>query len=205
MRAFVFLLLYFCSANVFSQNSNALTIDELTKELSLQNFVGGDFNQVRTIKGFSKEVLSSGRFYFWRNQGLYWEINKPYFHATTYNKNKTLSWNSNGEVTADESSDVIQRHVNKVILSLFGADSSQLNKMFEAEKVERNESAWSIELSPKMKAIKNNISTISLSGQTYLKEVTIFAVSGERTQISFSNTYELETPSPDKKHLFSPL
>ncbi len=213
-------------------NQNALTLEKITDQIELKPFLRGAFRQERTLKGFNRTLVSSGQYYFWKDHGLYWEVQKPFFRATTFGNDLTISWSSPGEVSSSTAPKLIQKQISKVLIAVLGADIETLQRYFVAtahynpvadggeegdkrgvtdngEAGERDEASakkltWSMQLEPKDFATRKALKQLDLIGGTSIHEIRVTSSNGGITHIQFSGPNMLEQPLKKQCELYYP-
>lgn len=205
-------------------NQNALTLEKITHQIKLKPFLQGAFRQERTLKGFSRTLVSTGQYFFWKEHGLYWEVKKPFFRATTFGNDLTVSWSSPGEVSSSEAPKLIQKQISKVLIAVLGADIETLQRYFvataqlndvasggdedlgglEGETAEAKSLTWRMQLKPKDFATRKALKQLDLIGGTSINEIRVTSSNGGITHIQFSDPKMLEQPLKKQCALYYP-
>ncbi|MEE8059047.1 MAG: outer membrane lipoprotein carrier protein LolA [Pseudomonadales bacterium] len=171
-------------------------------QLGKSAYVEGKFIQERYLQGFSRSLVSSGTFLYWQEKGVYWEIQKPFFHAVTYRDSDIIHWGSNGKPTEVIKTDIVQKLVSRVILAMLSANLERLEEQFYVE-TKPDPQGWFMVLRPKLKVVAQIIQHIDVVGGKYLQQIDLMAVNGDKTVIAFVNTEESPQPSKEKcQHFF---
>jgi len=174
-----------------------LTIEKLAAHLGVKAFQTGQFSQQRTLQGFSRKLQSSGRFYFWRDHGLYWETQKPFFRALSYGGGQVVGWDIDGEVVSQQRTGIIQQQVNKVLMAMLGADLVKLQQLFKVEINTAIDQRWRLQLTPRDLAVAKGIKSIELNGLDTIEQAIVIAPSGDRSIIDFSDMQQSAVPTVD--------
>ncbi|PCK01115.1 MAG: hypothetical protein COA42_23370 [Alteromonadaceae bacterium] len=208
--ALVFALL--CPRHSYSDITPAeVSIDDISDRVQQANFLSGAFTQSRTLKGLTRPLISSGKFNFWRSEGLYWGTEKPFFSAATYKSDRVIGWTKQGLASSESVPNQIQKRVGKILLQIISSDVNALTKDFKVISSLRalkntdntdNLNPWKIELTPKQAITKKFIHTLTLVGDQFLQEVRIRAANGDETKILFSDTQAADAPNLDQCKLF---
>lgn len=206
---------------IIEPNQNALTLEKITHQIKLKPFLQGAFRQERTLKGFSRTLVSTGQYFFWKEHGLYWEVQKPFFRATTFGNDLTISWSSPGEVSSSEAPKLIQKQISKVLIAVLGADIETLQRYFIAtahmnevesggddgvggETAKAKNLTWSMQLKPKDFATRKALKQLDLIGGTSIYEIRVTSSNGGITHIQFSDPNMLEKPFKKQCALYYP-
>ncbi len=199
LAAPIILLLTFMQAN-------ADTLTQITQTLDIPDFSGGSFQQTRTLEGFKHPLKSTGRYFYWNDQGLYWETSTPFFRASTFSPAQIISWSAPGTISATEKPSLVQREINKVLTALLSGDIEALEKVFSVEASITNNTplAWETQLTPKSPTTKKVIAALSLSGDRALRSLTIQSANGDTTLIQFDGIISQAQPNTSQCALFHP-
>lgn len=187
----------FAFAQSVNKPSSVLTIEKLAAHLGVKAFQSGQFSQQRTLQGFSRKLQSSGRFYFWRDHGLYWETQKPFFRALSYGGDQVVGWDVDGQVVSQQRTGIIQLQVNKVLMAMLGADLVKLQQLFNVELNATGDQRWRLQLTPRDLAVAKGIKSIELNGLDSIEQAIVIAPSGDRSVIDFSNMQQSAVPTVD--------
>ncbi len=194
-------------------DARAHALAYITQTLAMPAFSGGDFTQTRTLAGFNHPLQSTGRYYYWEDQGLYWETNTPFFRASTFSPSRIISWSAPDTISSTEKPGIIQKEINKVLTALLSGDISALANVFSvhAEVTQANTSEeeqaghmWSAQLTPQRPTTRKVITSITLSGGKVLQQLSIQSANGDSTHIRFSNNIASSAPNPEQCALFLP-
>ncbi len=230
----VFVLVMSLSMAAFAnevEDQNALTLEKITHQIELKPFLQGAFRQERTLKGFNRTLVSSGQYFFWKEHGLYWEVQQPFFRATTFGNDLTISWSSPGEVSSSVAPKLIQKQISKVLIAVLGADIETLQRYFVAtahfnkmadekggmgeretdngeagngDEVSAEPLTWSMQLEPKDFATRKALKQLDLIGGTSINEIKVTSSNGGITLIQFSDPKMLEQPLKKQCELYYP-
>ena len=201
-HAVTLLIIFFATPSQALNLTEGSPVETLIANLQQQSFLQGSYTQKRTLKGFSKALSSSGQFKFWRNHGLYWQTDKPFFSALTYNDKDILYWSATGELTSQQAPSVTERHINKILLAIFSADIKELEKLFNLKINHADDNSWNIELTPSNPIVSQALVKVTLNGARYLEQANIFSTNGNENTIIFSNIEHTEKPGKEQCKLF---
>jgi hypothetical protein len=164
--------------------------EEVSTRLARQNIVQGQFVQQREVEGLPMPLSSSGRFLFWRGQGIYWSTEQPLRQSLTYRQDKTLLWGPEGEVPRELRSPG-DAQFRRILLNIFSFDRAFLETQFDAHWYVHGE-AWSLDLLPRKRSVQRALDQITLQGAVYIDQLTMTDAEGRVLRIEF---FAIETPS----------
>lgn len=207
-RSLLFLWCFFAAmldASPAAQ-SNAEKLEKISAQLQLKPFLQGDFVQERKLKGFDRTLVSHGQYYFWRQHGLYWEIQKPFYRASTFGNKATISWSAPGTISSSSPPKMIQKQISKVLIAVLGTDFETLQKYFVAEAhiEEGDKFSWRMQLQPKDLVTGKVLKQLDLVGDSSLREISVTSANGGVTKISFSTAQMFDKPSESQCQRFYP-
>ncbi|MTD25355.1 LolA family protein [Erwinia sorbitola] len=183
MIRMLFTLLTLCSLS-----AQAVTLDELQQRFASQPVVRADFNQLRTIKGMTQPLKSSGQLMIAQDKGLWWQQAKP-FPLTLVLDEKRMVQVMNGQppeiVTADSNPQMFQ--FNHLLRALFQADRSVLEQNFALDFHDLGQDRWRLVLTPSTSPLDKLFTNITLQGAGYLDTIQLNDRQGDRTDITLSN------------------
>lgn len=155
------------------------------QQLQQHPLVGGQFVQTRQLQGLPRPITSSGNFIFWRQHGLYWETLLPFYQATTFTADEVITWLApEGPAQQAGARDPVQKYVNRILLSVFGADMGMIDKLFSSQWHIDGEN-WALELTPANSAVEKAIKHAHLSGAQHLQQLQVTSRSGDVSTMEF--------------------
>ncbi len=196
---FTVVLATLCSTTVLPQRiyaeDTAVASERLSRQMRQHQVVKGRFEQSRNLTGIPRPIRSNGRFIYWRDHGLYWEIQKPISQASTFTPDTIIHWRPDTAARqANRSSSPIQKQISRILLAVFGGDIRSLEKLFDSHwsfGAER----WSVDLIPTAAPVKQAIRKITLSGRDYINSLSLDASNGDNTQIHFTDISAFTHPA----------
>jgi hypothetical protein len=174
--------------------ANDRQIAELTNRLGRPNVVVGEFEQRRSVAHLNKPLLSSGKFIYWKTQGLYWQTDKPHQQAQTFGKDRNISWSAPGIEDPKPTKRNRQKHFSRILLALFSFDTQQLDDQFDSQWYVSGDH-WRLELKPRKKLTRHVIDSASMSGSTHIERLDIFTAKDEQLSIDYLNSVEKQNLS----------
>ncbi|WP_370980103.1 outer membrane lipoprotein carrier protein LolA [Agaribacterium sp. ZY112] len=165
--------------------------------------LSGSFQQQRLMQGFSRPMLSSGHFVFWRERGVLWQLELPFVKTTTYLSDETLSWTTEGQLIERKISDQIEKEVAAIIIALLGADYEHLQRRFILSYTE-DAQVWSINLQPKDQLLAEYLESIDISGRDFIDTLSVHSSNGDTNVTSFVLENRSLEPSVKAQPFFMP-
>ena len=188
---------------VFSLSLQAFTMAQLRSNLTENKLLRGEFTQSKKLQMFKKPLLSSGAFLLDHQQGLLWSQRKPFAVSLVLVEDKLSQQFGTQQAEIIEAKDnPMVFYFSHLFLSLFKGDIKALDEQFTMQ-LTGVESAWSLQLTPKSAPLNKVFATISISGGEYIKELLLIELSGDSSEITFTN--QQSTPSElteDEKDAF---
>ena len=155
------------------------------EQMQQHPLVSGQFVQTRQLQGLPRPIISSGNFIFWRQHGLYWETLQPFYQATTFTRDEVITWLApEGPAQPAVSKDPVQKYVNRILLSVFGADMGMIDKLFSSQWQSDGDN-WSVALTPANATVEKAIAHAHLSGAQYLQQLRVTSSSGDVSTMVF--------------------
>lgn len=148
----------------------------ITSHLVKTPMTQGNFQQEKRLKILRKPLMSTGTFTYHQNKGVIWKTLTPIPSLLLINESKLLTGQGEQAVPAA---------FGNVFKALLGGELNRLAEGFDMTGTEQKTS-WQLQLKPKDELLKKIISTILVSGDTELRLLEIQEVTGNQTQISFT-------------------
>nr|WP_276542838.1 outer membrane lipoprotein carrier protein LolA [Rahnella perminowiae] len=191
---------------IFSVTANAVTLEELQQRFSQVPVLRAEFAQQRTISGMAQPLNSSGNLLIARQQGLWWQQEKPFTLTLLLTENRMvqiMAGQSPQVVTADTNPQMFQ--FNSLLSALFHADQRALGQNFSLNFTDLGKGAWTLVLTPKVSPLNRLFRSITLSGETFLNNIDINDMQGDATHIRFFNqkTTPATLTDAEKRHFAS--
>jgi hypothetical protein len=181
-----------------------LTPAAVIEQLQSHQSISGRFQQRRQLQGLPRPIDSSGSFIFWRGQGLYWETLAPFYQATTFTRDETITWlTPAGAAEAAQPGDPAQQTISRVLLAVFSADMAMLERLFESDWRVDGEGGWSLLLTPRNDTIKKAIDHARLEGAGHVRQLQVKTASGDLNTLVFEQVVSPATITPDQCSRFS--
>ncbi|MBU9826047.1 LolA family protein [Rahnella perminowiae] len=199
-------VLLLLALTIFSVTADAVTLEELQQRFSQVPVLRAEFAQQRTISGMAQPLNSSGNLLIARQQGLWWQQEKPFTLTLLLTENRMvqiMAGQSPQVVTADTNPQMFQ--FNSLLSALFHADQRALGQNFSLNFTDLGKGAWTLVLTPKVSPLNRLFRSITLSGETFLNNIDINDMQGDATHIRFFNqkTTPATLTDAEKRHFAS--
>ncbi|MDY7547633.1 outer membrane lipoprotein carrier protein LolA [Glaciimonas sp. CA11.2] len=164
----------------------AAPIAKIQEMLAKPPVLCGRFDQAKQLMGIKKPLLSNGRFCVVSGKGVLWRTLQPFPNTLRLKRDEIVQMQGDRvAMRLDAKQEPVVRMINSVMFSLVAGDLSQLESLFDMDGSIQG-STWKVALKARQPALAKAIGTLTLTGGTTVKSVTINEASGDRTEITFS-------------------
>jgi hypothetical protein len=148
----------------------------------------GEFEQVKTLKGFKNPLVSRGEFLVARGQGVWWHTRQPFESTLVVTRTRLFTRNADGSANdlVDAQAEPGLKQVNELIFSLLAADLDVLADKFAVAAQPVGAAGWTLVLTPRDADIARFLVRATLGGERDVQTVRIEEARGDATQIRFS-------------------
>lgn len=148
----------------------------------------GEFEQVKTLKGFRNPLVSKGEFLVARGQGVWWHTLQPFESTLVVTPTRLFTRNADGSAASlvDAQAEPGLQQVNALVFSLLAADVDALADKFTVVAQPVGATGWTLVLTPRDPAIARVLVRATLTGERDVQGVRIDEARGDVTQIRFS-------------------
>lgn len=173
-------------------------VDRVNRQLQHPAVLRGQFEQQRQLAGFSKPMISRGRFTVARERGALWLTDSPFSSQLILTRD-TLIQKSGASVSQklDAKQEPALRAINGVLFALLAGDLSALEQRF-AIQGETSARGWSLRLTPRDAAWKQVMTRIELRGGAHIDTLDMLDINKDSTLIRFLNTTADTSLRPDE-------
>ena len=168
-------------------NADALKL--VHERLKIAPVLQGEFEQVKTLKGFRNPLVSHGQFLVARGQGVWWHTQQPFESTLVVTKTRLFTRNADGSAAnlLDSQAQPGLQQVNELIFSLLAADLDALGDRFDVVAQPVGAAGWTLTLTPRDANLAKFLVRATLSGERDVQAVRIEEARGDATQIRFSH------------------
>lgn len=196
---------FFLSALILlSAPLEALTLDEVCKNILGSSVTTGEFRQEKSAKALKRPLISSGDFII-SKEGIVWKTKKPFSSTTVVSESSITKISADGKKSMiDAESNTVFMSVSAMLSSIFKGDKKALEENFFVS-FEDNGETWLALLSPKDKTIKSAVSSITLSGNAAegdFSSVEIEQANGDKIRYDFFEKVHKEVLSDEERAFF---
>jgi len=181
----VLLLLAVC-APAFA--APAADVDLVKQRVAKVGVLRGEFSQDKQVAGFKNPLRSQGRFLLAQDRGVIWTTLKPFPSEVAVTRDRILSRQRDGSsrVELDGRQQPAMRSVNAIMFALMSGDAQALSAQFVVKVEALPDNGWRMQLTPRSAMLAKVFSTLSLSGDRYVREVQITEANQDVTRIHFA-------------------
>ena len=198
------LLLVFVSFKTVAQSTTpSVTLEEISKLLSLHPCTRGNFIQDKYIQSINRTLTSSGTFLITAKDGIIWQTEKPYPSIMVVGMNHISQGTAFDSMTKmDTSNNRLFVEFAKAISSAFSGNLQEINNTFQVNFLSEG-SQWQLLLEPREKAVSQIIQSIQLQGRNVLESVTMTEQNGSTITYHFSQHSFSQEPTEYEKQLLA--
>jgi hypothetical protein len=161
----------------------------------------GEFEQIRTLKGFRNPLKSEGRFLVSKANGVIWQSLKPFPSQIRISNSGKIVNLSNKSIDQKANNKKPNAGMNKIMLAVLSGNQAEMAKYFKIERTESN-GVWTLQLQPKG-GMARVFAHIEIKGDRHIKQVLMQEKSGDQTELHFSSLSEVpNTLTPEEKKYF---
>ncbi|WP_077034410.1 outer membrane lipoprotein carrier protein LolA [Pelomonas sp. KK5] len=182
-RFFAFLALLLCAFAAPAADLAAAVKQQLVQAPVLR----GEFEQRKQVQGFSKPLVSRGRFVVARERGVLWTTLAPFASELRLTRDEIVATQAGGAVAfrLDAAKEPSVRVINGLMFSLLNGEVNGLMELFKVDG-SADAKGWKLVLVPKQAALAKLMSGIELAGDSHVRSIRIDEANGDRTLIAFS-------------------
>lgn len=162
-------------------------LTEAARRMDNAAVIRGDFEQIKTIKGFKKPLLSRGRFLIARGQGIQWLTLEPFPSTLVVTRERLITVTEGGVQQMDARQEPGLRAVNELLMAVLGGDLRALSKRFQVDGALLGSQGWRMTLVPKDEALRRFIARIDMEGDRYVQQVRLTEGAGDESRIRFAH------------------
>jgi len=159
------------------------TVTKIRTLLVLTPITQGLFQQEKYLKFLRKPLISTGTFTYDQNKGVIWKTITPIPSTLLVN---------DAHLLIGEGEQALPPAFGRVFKALLGGELNRLSEGFEIIGKEQKTS-WQLQLTPKDELLKKAIKSITLSGDSELRQLELNELNSNLTLIKFS-----EITHPDR-------
>jgi len=185
----------------WAQEDSKGLAEEVRARLVQPEWLRGEFEQSKRVPGFKKPLLARGDFIVARGRGVLWRTRTPFAGELKLTRDEIRA--TQGGVTAfrmDARSEPALRMINGLMFALLNGDVSGLAELFSLQGEAKGKS-WTLALRPRAGALQQQLQSIELEGDAYVRRILIKEQSGDESLITLS---QLRGDARAEPGLFTP-
>ena len=194
----------FCSFNSHGQYAGYVLLNHpetfkksFAKATASTTSIQSDFKQEKTLSMLSENIISTGKFWYRKNDQIRMEYLQPYSYLMILNNGKIYIKEGQKENKISARSNKIFQQVNRILIDCVGGSMME-NPDFQS-RVFESSGYFLVELSPAAKNLQElykNINIVIDKKNFTASSIEMFEFSGDKTIIRFQNK-KLNAVLPD--------
>ncbi|MBX3458294.1 MAG: outer membrane lipoprotein carrier protein LolA [Candidatus Paracaedibacteraceae bacterium] len=185
------ILAFYCLITVVSAN---VSLDSICTAMTQQGVLSSDFTQTKTIKGIPMPLTSTGTLTVDSSHGIVWQTKTP-FPATLLLSKSGIFQVENGKRKNLVKGQHQDKGVMAILSKLLQGQFNRITEFNVAVKEGSTSEKWSLNLIA-LGGIAKIIKTIDIQGDSYVRQITVFRVNGDKDQIVLRN-HQLDPKLPN--------
>ena len=174
---------------------------EVHQLLALNEAKQARFEQEKQVAGLSQPLKASGELLLVRDQGLWWQQQKPFPLTLVLTPTRMVQQMAGQPATVIDNPQLLE--FSQMLLALFGSDEATLSRYFNID-FHSTEDGWQLVLVPTLAPLDKVFASLTLSGQGQLDQLLIADKQGDSTRIRFSDWRERPLPlTPEEQARFA--
>jgi hypothetical protein len=189
--------------SVPAQAADSPLLNAIQSRLIIDTVIRGDFTQTRQLTGIKKPLVANGSFTVEKTRGVLWRTLAPFPQTMRITQGEILQ--KDGErvlmsLRADQ--EPAAGAISRVLFSLFAGNVSALAEFFDYDGELVGNTGWRARFTPRDAGLKAVIGSLSLEGDSVVRQVTLTSAAGDITLITFSNTATAAALTADERAQF---
>ena len=192
-----------CWFAIPAQAADLALLTSIQSRLAIDTVIRGDFTQTRQLAGIKKPLIAKGAFTVEKTQGVLWRTLTPFPQTTRITQGEILQKDGDRvlmSLRADQEPAV--GAISRVLFSLFAGNVSTLAEFFDHDGQLVGNTGWQAHFTPRDAGLKAVIGSLSLEGDSVVRQVTLTSAAGDVTLITFSNTTVSAALTADERAQF---
>jgi hypothetical protein len=161
-------------------------LNDIRRTLDGNVEICGNFTQEKTLTALNRPLVSSGRFSFVAEKGILWEVKEPFAIRLVLTDKNMVRWNLNGSaIRTSLEQEPHFKALSQVLIAALSGNIPLLTSTFKAS-AEVREIGWELMLMPRDARFSAIIKTIHLSGDQFVRRLSIMEGHGDITEVQFT-------------------
>ncbi|MGC5831786.1 outer membrane lipoprotein carrier protein LolA [Ralstonia pseudosolanacearum] len=171
-------------------------VSQVAAQLGRARGVRARFTQTQTLLSMQRPLVSTGTLLFSRERGVIWQIEQPLRLTYVVTDAGVRTLDAAGKaVPGSQRNAAGIAQVSRMMRAMLGGDLSAMYSQFDVA-AQGTPAHWRLRLTPTQPQLAQALRGLDLHGDTYVRGITIRAVSGDETRLEFTDSASVDTLSP---------
>ena len=191
-----------CWLGVPAQAADLALLNTIQSRLTVATVIRGDFTQTRQLAGIKKPLVAKGSFVVEKTRGVLWRTLTPFPQTTRVTQGEILQKDGDRVLMSLSADKEPAAHaISRILFSLFAGDMSALAEYFDYTG-QIDGGGWQLSFTPREAGLRTVIGSMSLEGDSVVRQVTLTSAAGDITRIVFSNAATAAALTADERAQF---
>lgn len=175
---------------------DSTVVSQVAAQLGRARGVRARFTQTQTLRSMQRPLVSAGTLLFSRERGVIWQIEQPLRLTYVVTEAGVRTLDAAGKpVPGSQRNAAGIAQVSRMMRAMLGGDLSAMYSQFDVA-AQGTPAHWRLRLTPTQPQLAQALRGLDLHGDTYVRGITIRAVSGDETRLEFTDSASVDTLSP---------
>ncbi|MDO3512052.1 outer membrane lipoprotein carrier protein LolA [Ralstonia pseudosolanacearum] len=175
---------------------DSTVVSQVAAQLGRARGVRARFTQTQTLLSMQRPLISTGTLLFSRERGVIWQIEQPLRLTYVVTEAGVRTLDAAGKpVPGSQRNAAGIAQVSRMMRAMLGGDLSAMYSQFDVA-AQGTPAHWRLRLTPTQPQLAQALRGLDLHGDTYVRGITIRAVSGDETRLEFTDSASVDTLSP---------
>ncbi|MCD9230834.1 outer membrane lipoprotein carrier protein LolA, partial [Ralstonia pseudosolanacearum] len=175
---------------------DSTVVSQVAAQLGRARGVRARFTQTQTLRSMQRPLVSTGTLLFSRERGVIWQIEQPLRLTYVVTEAGVRTLDAAGKpVPGSQRNAAGIAQVSRMMRAMLGGDLSAMYSQFDVA-AQGTPAHWRLRLTPTQPQLAQALRGLDLHGDTYVRGITIRAVSGDETRLEFTDSASVDTLSP---------
>ncbi|MET2524711.1 outer membrane lipoprotein carrier protein LolA [Ralstonia pseudosolanacearum] len=175
---------------------DSTVVSQVAAQLGRARGVRARFTQTQTLLSMQRPLVSAGTLLFSRERGVIWQIEQPLHLTYVVTEAGVRTLDAAGKaVPGSQRNAAGIAQVSRMMRAMLGGDLSAMYSQFDVA-AQGTPAHWRLRLTPTQPQLAQALRGLDLHGDTYVRGITIRAVSGDETRLEFTDSASVDTLSP---------
>lgn len=175
---------------------DSTVVSQVAAQAGRARGVRARFTQTQTLRSMQRPLVSAGTLLFSRERGVIWQIEQPLRLTYVVTEAGVRTLDAAGKpVPGSQRNAAGIAQVSRMMRAMLGGDLSAMYSQFDVA-AQGTPAHWRLRLTPTQPQLAQALRGLDLHGDTYVRGITIRAVSGDETRLEFTDSASVDTLSP---------